>query len=299
MGHIKSFENFRADKKVDVIEEGLFSKTKPEDVEKFNKSIEDLKDKYKEKITDAEVAKVKAKADKAKYVGSIKAVPNAVAKTIVLQWVDAPSMMQKLAAGTGSQTVGEAVDMEEVDCSEYETEEGDDCETCTTEPVETEESFNAKLDAFESNGAKVNRKVLLEKAVAAEFKGALKTVKSKKTGNDIVVYQIEEGLFGDSAELKAAKKEFMDKHAAEFKKLKEEEKEAGEGLKKIQDELMAKLKAEYPAYSAKMKKGEDKAAFRKDLETEITNVKAGDKRSALQKLAAGSSAGRTSWTEGK
>lgn len=298
MGHIKSFENFRADKAVEVVEEGLFSKAKPEDIEKFNKSIEDLKDKYKEKITDAEVAKVTAAAEKAKYKGSIKTVPNTVAKTIVLQWIAAPTMMQKLAAGTGSQTVGEAVDMEEVDCSEYETEEGEDCDTCSTEPVETEESFNSKLDAFEYAGAKVNRTVLLEKAVATEFKGTLKTVKSKRTGKDVVVYQVNE-FFGPSADLKAAIEEFKKKHADDFKKLKDAEKEAGDDLKKIQDDLLAKLKAEYPTYSAKIKKGEDKAAFRDKLNLEITNVKAGDKRSALQKLAAGSGAGRTSWTEGK
>ena len=103
------------------------------------------------------------------------------------------------------------------------------------------------------------------------------------------VEQTNEEFFGGK-EKKAAKK-FYQKHADKMKALKAAEKEGGDKLAAIQDELWDLVKAEWKELGQGLN-GEQKNLLRKDLEMEIKNVDAHDKRSTIQKLGSGMASGR-------
>ena len=120
----------------------------------------------------------------------------------------------------------------------------------------------------------------------------MKYLRTFEQYSPVGVDKVNEEFFWKGKEGKSAKKFYAD-NADLMKQLKEAEKEGGDKLKEIQDQLMGIVKDDWEEIGQGLS-GEEKGLLRKDLETEILNVDAGeDDRSTLQKIASGASAGKT------
>lgn len=159
MAQVKRFEEFRADKKSESVNEFFKSKEKKAELTATKKAFEDKLKEFKDKGFEVDAEFLTKKAEENKYRGELKAVKSKKSGKVMVIYKEGLTKLQKIASGSGSSTRNENVEieeeideideidemdesideMEEFDCSDYEDEDEEDEEDVEDIMEEVEE----------------------------------------------------------------------------------------------------------------------------------------------------------------